>query len=389
MIATEAWVLYQGDENTQGNGQAKVAELTREVFWFADLADDEVLVEPLYCCWEANMTHALERRPVDICRQRKEEKIVLGNGGVARVLRAGPSVTSVNEGDLCIVTGNRVWDKRGYMIKAYGYDAPDTVGLLAKQTKVHELQLIRVPENTKYSLAQWAAFSIRYVTAWANWRQAYGCLRLQIGKEEFPDPFVWGWGGGVSLAELALARMDGCRTAMLASGEERLRTISASGAEAIDRSQFRDLSFDQQRYNDDPKYRSSYKESEDSFLQTVRRKTDGSFVSIFIDNIGTPVVRATLKALACPGVITTAGWKLGMSINLIRALECMKWHTHVHTHYARYSDAVASVEFAEKTGWMPPQNGSAYQWDDVPGLARDYADGRERDYFPLVRINRI
>lgn len=55
---------------------------SREMFEFADIAENEVLVETICGCWEANMTHALQRKPVDICRQRHEARVVLGNAGV-------------------------------------------------------------------------------------------------------------------------------------------------------------------------------------------------------------------------------------------------------------------------------------------------------------------
>ncbi|HEX8183429.1 MAG TPA: zinc-binding alcohol dehydrogenase family protein [Blastocatellia bacterium] len=386
-ITTEAWVLYKGEN--AGSGKARRGELIRESFSFPTISEEEVLIEPIYGSWEGNMGHALERRPVDICRQRNEEKVVLCNAGVARVLKTGAAVRGLNEGDICMVTGNRIWDKRGYMIKAFAYDAPNTVGLLARRTKVHQQQLIRIPEDTKYSLRQWAAFSIRYVTAWANWKQAYGSLRLQLSEQEYPSPFVWGWGGGVALAELELANLFGCRTAMLASNKERLKMIAESGIEPIDRQQFGNLNFDQGKYDRDPEFAEAYRLSEEAFLKVVKEKTDGEYVSIFIDNIGTPVIRATLKALACPGVITTAGWKCGMSVNLVRAIECMKWHTHVHTHYSRYSDTVESVRFAEQNGWMPRSGCEVYSYDNVPMLARDFSEGKMSDYFPLFEVNRL
>lgn len=67
MITTEAWVLYAGPEQTKKH-EPVPGELRRETFQFADLEDDEALVEPLYGSWEANLDHALSRNPVDICR---------------------------------------------------------------------------------------------------------------------------------------------------------------------------------------------------------------------------------------------------------------------------------------------------------------------------------
>ena len=93
--------------------------------------------------------------------------------------------------------------------------------MLAKTTKLHQKQVIPIPENNTYDLKRWAAFSLRYVTAWSNWRLAYGMLRLQLTENELPDPVVWGWGGGVSLAELHLAHLQGCRTFQVSSRKDR------------------------------------------------------------------------------------------------------------------------------------------------------------------------
>ena len=78
-----------------------------------------------------------------------------------------------------------------------------------------------------------------------------------------------------------------------------------------------------------------------------------------------------------------------MAVNLLRALECMKWHTHVHTHYSRYSDTVEAARFAEANGWMPRHDGEVYSYDNVPLLAKDFSEGRMSDYFPLFEVNRL
>jgi NADPH:quinone reductase-like Zn-dependent oxidoreductase len=386
MIKTEAWVLYEGAQ--KGNpGDSVAGELRREEYTFPDITEWEVLAEPIYGCWEGNMSHAIERDPVDICRQRGEEKVVIGNAGVVRVLKTGSAVTSVEEGDLCLVFCNGVWDKLGYPKKILAYDAPGTVGLLTKQTKLHERNLIKIPPDTRHDLQQWAAFSLRYITAWANWKVAYGCLRLQLGEDANPSPFVWGWGGGVTLAELALAKFSNCRVAMISSEDERLELIRQTGITPIDRRQFSDLHFDQDRYQSDTAFKEAYQQSEEIFLSTVKEHTQGSGVSIFIDFIGLPVFRATLKALARPGIITTAGWKEGMNLSTVRAIECMKWHTHVHTHYARYDEGLEAVRFAEEKQWMPPLDGEIYGWDDIPGLAQAHVEGKVSSYFPVYQVN--
>src|SRR5262245_48419387 len=195
-IKTEAWVIYPGEATE--NSKPGPALLEKEDYFLFPPTGHEVLVEPIYGCWEANMTHALQRRPIDICRERKEEKVILGNAGVVRVLEVGDQVTTVREGDLCILFCNGQWDKFGYTVKVLGYDAPGSVGVLAKKVKLHEKQVITIPEDSQFSIQQWAAFSLRYITAWANWNVAYNCWRSQMKEVEPHDVHVWGWGGGVA-----------------------------------------------------------------------------------------------------------------------------------------------------------------------------------------------
>jgi NADPH:quinone reductase-like Zn-dependent oxidoreductase len=384
MFTTEAWVIRKGSTNGHG---PRPAELRNEAFSFPDISSEEVLVEPIYGCWEGNMAHALARSPVDICDQRREEKVVIGNAGVVRVLKIGDRVQSLREGDLCLVFCNGVWDEAGYPKKIFAYDAPGTTGLLAKQTKLHERQLIPIPENTQYSLAQWAAFSLRYITAWANWKVAYGCLQVHQTNGNNAPPIVWGWGGGVAFAETTLAKLAGCDATLISSSDYRLSLIKDAGINAVDRRNFANLNFDDDKYKAEPAFRSAYQEAEEAFLETVKERTRGRGVSIFIDYIGLPVIRATLKALGRPGVITTAGWKQGMNLSTLRAIECMNWHVHVHTHYARYAEGQQAVAFAEENGWMPPLDDQEYSWEDIPQLAHDYASGNCSAYFPLFKIN--
>ena len=65
MINTEAWILHMGPERPEP------AILMKEDFSFPDITENEVLVEPVYGCWEGNMAHAVDRAPVDVCRQRR------------------------------------------------------------------------------------------------------------------------------------------------------------------------------------------------------------------------------------------------------------------------------------------------------------------------------
>ncbi len=381
-ITTEAWVLYAGGPNKEPG------KLVKEPFSFGEITEDEVLVEPLYGSWEGNMGHAIKRDPVDICRLRKEPKVVIGNSGVVRILRVGSAITSVKSGDLAVLFGG-LWDKHGFLTlgNTYGYDAAGSIGMLTKQCKLRENQFLPLPKNTRHSLQAWAVFSLRYFTAYNNWNLAYQCFRLQMSEQDCPVPWVWGWGGGSTLAELELARSAGCKTAMMSSIPERLRYIEDRGILPIDRRQFPNLNYNEEQYRNDPAFKKAYDESERIFLNLVEKHTEGQGVSIFVDYIGAPVSVATQRALSRQGVLTTAGWKRGMKITSVRALECINRHIHAHTHYARYSDGLPAIALAESTGWLPKIGDKVWSWDEIPALAEDHAADRITDYFPVYQVN--
>ncbi|MBV7331444.1 zinc-binding dehydrogenase [Chloroflexi bacterium TSY] len=385
MITTEAWVLYAGEKRKSPN--PKPGKLCRESFSFPDINRDEVLVEPVYGCWEGNMNHALARNPVDICHQRREDKIVLGNSGVVRIVKVGSDVTTTKEGEYCIVFPTATTDAHGYPLTIYGYDAPGTIGVLAKCTKLHEKNVIPVPASSPHSLAQWAAFSLRYITAWSNWQVAYRCWQAQMGHVKSKDTYVAAWGGGVGLAQCTLAKTTGCRTIMFASQPERMVVGEALGITMINRQEFGELYYDPERFEADANYRKQYRKAEGAFARAIMAQTNGAGVSIFIDNIGVPVYPATLRVLGRQGVLATCGWKHGMEVSHPRAVECINRHIHVHTHYANYAEGLEAVHFANTHEWVPPEPDDIYTWEEIPQLSAEYGVGQINSYFPIFAVN--
>lgn len=379
MISSDAWVLAAGTSYPTVPGR-----LQRENIRFGGIGAHEVLAEPLYGCWEGNMSHALLRTPVDVCRQRGEDRIVLGNAGVVRIVDMGCEVEHVRPGDLCVLVSVDVWDAHGYPVKIFAYDAPGTIGLLSRQVKLRADQVAPIARDSRHSLQQWAAFSIRYTSAWDNWHVAHAAWRVQMDEPGLV-PEVWGWGGGVALAELLLARSQGCRATLITSSDARAALCRRLGLETVDRREFPDLWFDEARFGSDLDYRRRYMQSESAFLRTVKERTGGAGVSIFIDNIGGPVCRATLKALARQGVVATCGWKEGESLAVNRAAECIGRHIHVFTHGARRS--LDAFRYAEQHDWLAPPDGEVWDWERIPELADEFAAGRVASYFPLFRVN--
>jgi NADPH:quinone reductase-like Zn-dependent oxidoreductase len=385
-IETEAWVLNDGDKDASWESLFK-----KETISFDDISDTEILVEPLFGGWEANMTHALERKPVDLCRKRGESKIVLGNSGIVRVLKPGRSVSHVKEGDLCLFFAISRLNCFGYLSTyfAFGYDEIGSIGLLTKRMKVLAHHLVPIPNNSKVLLHQWPIISLRFATSWSNWHASKKCLEAQVSREEYPEPYVFGWGGGVALGELLLAKEEGFKTAMIASSDERLEYIKNLGIIPIDRRHFPDLYYDPEKYKSDPSYRKRYIVSLKNFRDIVNEITEEKGVSIFIENIGAPVYPATLRVLGCPGVITTSGWKEGMNVDVTRAIECLQRHVHVFTHAARQSELEVCVAYAAKNNWIPPDNSPIYDWKDIPQLVHDYNSGKITSYFPTFQVNPV
>lgn len=355
-IHTEAWVLPAGR-----------GPLQQQAYTFAFDSQTEVLIAPLYGCWEANMDHALQRDPVDVCQLRDEPEVVLGNGGVVRVLEPDAH-SGLTAGQVCLLLSFGPIDHPlGYPRLAHAYDTPGSVGLLARTSKALPHQLLPLPVGLgSAELSRWAAFALRYVTAWGNWEMALGAYRLLV--PEFlagPAPWVLAWGGGVALAELQLAKAAGFQVGMFSSRPARCRALAAEGIVPLQRGR-----------------------DERAALAAIRELTADQGAAIFVDLIGGEVWPLTLKALARPGVLTTAGWKAGMSLSYQRALTCMFWQHFVHTHYARPDQARAAVAYAQARNWLPPPADQIWAWEEIPALAAAYQQGLDT-YFPVYAVNSL
>lgn len=358
---TEAWVLHRGERH----GQRRRFE--RGPYRLPEPGPGSVVVRPLYGSWEGNMDHAVRASPVDVCDLRGEPAVVLGNAGVVEVEAVGAEVASLRRGDVALVVCNGDDDEYGYPRTIFGYDMPCSVGLLAKRTVVSAQQLIRLPEDSRLTLRQWAAFSLRWITAWANWRIAWGAFRLQMPDLPPGEVHVWGWGGGVALAELALAAGHGCRAVMLTSRPERAAEIESYGIESLDRT-------------------SLSTQPEQSLLDEVRRRTGRRGVSIFVDNIGADHA-ATIKAVGRQGVIATSGWKHRTVFPISRPIECQNRRLHVFTHYASRRDSQDAVDWAESSGWAPRDQPDVVPWDGIGQLAEDFAAGSVKTFHPIFHVN--
>lgn len=357
-IKTEAWVLEKNNKNF----------LKKEIL-FEDLKNDEVLLKPLYGCLEGNMVHAMNNDPINIFNERNEDQIILGNAGVLEIEGLGSKSSKFKIGDKVIYFCNGESDEYGYPLKITGYDKSKSMGMLAKRIKLKQNEIIKIPDDKNITLEQWAAFSLKFITAWSNWKVAYNTWRIQMPNIENEKIYVFGWGGGVTYAELLLAKKYGCKCFMITSKEENIKLCKENGIEVFNR-KIVDKS-----------------NMENELLEYVDSKTNKKGVSIFIDNIGKDVYKLTIKALGRQAIITTSGWKTGGMLPILRQNECQNRHIHVFTHYAKYEEGEEAIKFAQKQNWLPPVCEKVYQWDEITKLIEDYKLGNLKTYFPIFKVN--
>src|SRR5262249_7994732 len=118
--SSKGWFLHVSTPDQHG----QLGQLAQEDLQLPDRAANEVLAEPLFGCWEGNMEHALSRRPIDICRARGEERVIVGNAGVVRVAEVGSEVRGLKPGQNAITCGTSIVDRFGYPERLLAYDAP-------------------------------------------------------------------------------------------------------------------------------------------------------------------------------------------------------------------------------------------------------------------------
>lgn len=357
-IETEAWVLEEGNN-----------KLIKKVILFDELENDEVLLKPLYGCLEGNMIHAIENNPINIFKEREEKQIIMGNAGVLEVERLGKNIGDLKIGDKVIYFCNGDSDQYGYPQKITGYDKKGSMGVLAKKIKLKRDEILKIPQDNSISLEQWAAFSLKFITAWSNWKVAYNTWKIQMPNVKNEDIFVFGWGGGVTYAELLLAKKNGCKCFMITSKEENVKLCRENGIEVFNRKNI------------------DKSEMEIKLLSYVEQKTGNKGVSIFVDNIGKEVYKYTIKALGRQGIITTSGWKTGGMLPILRQNECQNRHIHVFTHYAKIEEGIEAIKYASENNWLLPICSKTYIWNEIPKLIEEYKTGNLTTYFPIFKIN--
>jgi len=166
-------------------------------------------------------------------------------------------------------------------------------GTLAEYVVVPATNVRRIPESISNEEA--AAYTLAALTAW---RMVITRAKVQPNDEVL----IWGIGGGVALAALAIVKQIGARSWVTSSSEEKLARARELGA------------------NETINYRTT------DVGKEIRARTGKKGVSVVLDNVGHDTWKQSLGALGKRGRLVTCGATSGPIVDTdLRRLFWNQW----------------------------------------------------------------
>ncbi len=225
---------------------------------------------------------------------------ILGADGAGVVVSAGPEAglaagdrVMINPGISC---GRCEWCRGGDqpLCTGFGVLGEHLPGTIAEYVVVPARNLLPVPGG--FSWAEAAAFPLATLTAW---RMLMTRARLQAGE----TVLIWGIGGGVALASLAIARLAGARVIVTSRSEAKLARARALGADHALHDTGQDLS------------------------REVRAITARRGVEVVVETVGAATWEQSLRCLARQGRLVTCGGTSGPMVTTdVRKLFWHQWN---------------------------------------------------------------
>lgn len=225
---------------------------------------------------------------------------VLGGDGAGLVAAVGSAVTRVKPGDRVLINpglwcGSCEFCLAGEqsLCTTYRLLGEHLPGTLAEAINVPEVNVQPIPPHVSWPAA--AAFPLAFLTAW---RMLMTRARLQPQE----TVFIWGIGGGVALAALAIAKHVGARVIVTSGSDDKLARARALGADETINHRTQDVAKD------------------------VRRLTNRRGADVVIETVGEQTWETSLKVLARTGRLVTCGGTSGpMVTSDVRRLF---WHQY-------------------------------------------------------------
>lgn len=225
---------------------------------------------------------------------------VVGSDGAGVVEACGPAVTSVRPGDRVLINpgiscGACPWCRRGEEPLCPGFQVlgEHRHGTAAEFVVVPERNLAPVPAGMSW--AQAAAFPLATLTAWRM-------LTTRAGLKAGERVLIWGIGGGVALAALAIARHLGARPIVTSSSDAKLARARELGAEV------------------------GINHARQDVAKEIRALTDRQGVEVVVDSVGQSTWEQSLRALGRLGRLVTCGGTSGPMVTTdVRKLFWYQW----------------------------------------------------------------
>jgi len=206
---------------------------------------------------------------------------VVGSDGAGVVEAVGPAVPTLRPGDRVMLNPGvaclrcAACDAGEHpLCERYAILGEHRPGTAADYVVVPARNVARVPDAMAWPEA--AAFSLAALTAW---RMLVTRARLRAGE----TVLIWGIGGGVAQASLAVAKLAGARVIVTSSSDEKLLAARAAGADA------------------------GVNHATGDVVAEVRRVAGRRGVDVVVDTVGERTWETSLRCLAPLGRLVTCG----------------------------------------------------------------------------------
>jgi len=273
---------------------------------------------------------------------------VLGGDGAGVVAAVGPAVTRVKPGDRVLLNPgvscgrcDFCLDGEQSLCSTYSLLGEHLPGTIAETVRVPEENCWPLPEGTAWADA--AAYPLAFLTAW----------RLLMTKAQVrpgETVFIWGIGGGVALAALAIAKLAAARVIVTSSSDEKLARARALGADHTINHATQDV------------------------LKEVRRLTQRRGADVVVDSVGQATWETSLKVIARTGRLVTCGGTSGPM--LTTDVRRLFWHQYTimgSTMGNRREFAAIAALLAQ--GKLKPVVDRVFPLDEGPAAFRRLAEG--------------
>jgi NADPH:quinone reductase-like Zn-dependent oxidoreductase len=243
-------------------------------------ADDEALVRVAAC----GMNHLDVHTRRGIPGRTLSFPHILGNEAVGVVAELGPRAKGVEVGQRVLVSPGYLenlhadrsgWDSLLPDYRILGHQSPGGYGEYVK-TRAQYL----VPVSERFSLEEWAATPLVFLTAW---HMLQGRARIRPGE----TILVIGAGSGVGVAAIQIARHFGCKVISTVGNEAKIAKAKALGADHV------------------------VDHSAADWPKRVKEWTGGRGVDVVVEHVGEAVFTKALTTLASGGRLVTCGATTG------------------------------------------------------------------------------